>query len=67
MEIVKCPWCGYPVSTSNIGKWCAECYVLFEIHGRRVHFSKGFRPTFAQAFAIALAKNGGVSFGQSKT
>lgn len=62
-EIVKCPWCGYEVSTSNIGKWCASCYCLFKVEKGWVHFSKKFEKTMAQALAIALAKCGGMKLG----
>lgn len=63
-EIVKCPWCGYEVSTSNIGKWCAKCYCKFKVmDDGYIHFSKDFDRTEAEIWAQALAKCGGMSFG----
>lgn len=61
LENVFCPWCGYLVSTSNPCNWCAECYTIFQIMNGQAHFAKSFRPTLAQAWAMALAKSGGVS------
>ena len=60
LEVVHCPWCGYEVSTSNIGKWCAKCYCKFDGY---VHFSKDFTRTTAEIWAQAFAKGGGISFG----
>jgi hypothetical protein len=60
-EFVTCPWCGYKVSTSNPLNWCANCYTLFKVGRGWVHFSKAFKPTFAQALAIAVCKSGGMS------
>lgn len=41
LEIVKCPWCGWEVSTSNIGKWCAKCYCKFKVmDDGYIHFQK---------------------------
>lgn len=63
-EIVKCPWCGYSVSTSNPGNWCANCHVLFRVEKGRVHFSKKFQKSMSQALAIAIAKSGGMPIGE---
>ena len=64
LEIVRCPWCGWEVSTSNIGKWCAKCYCKFEVGSDGyIHFSQDFPKTTAEAWAIAFAKSGGVGFG----
>lgn len=63
LEFVPCPWCGFPVATASPFNWCAECYVLYRIEGTYAHFSKTFEPSQAQALAMALAKSGGVSFG----
>jgi uncharacterized Fe-S cluster protein YjdI len=65
MEIKKCPWCDFPVSTNNIGKWCAGCYTLFKIEvDGYIHFSKKFQKTQAEAWAIALNKVGGMAIGE---
>lgn len=64
LEIISCPWCGFAVATGNPFKWCAGCYVLYHVERGWAHFSKSFRPTMAQAWAIALAKSGGAPFGR---
>ena len=67
MEIVRCPWCGWSVSTSNIGKWCAICYCKFEVgDDGYIHFSQDFQKTTAECWAIAFAKGGGIGFGSVK-
>ncbi len=67
LEIVRCPWCGWEVSTSNIGKWCAKCYCKFEVmNDGFVHFSKDFPKTTAEMWAMAFAKGGGLGFGSVK-
>lgn len=63
LEIIKCPWCGYSVSTSNPGNWCASCYTIFRIDNGRVHFGKRFQKTVSQALAIAMSKAGGFKMG----
>lgn len=63
-EMKKCPWCGYQVSTSNIGKWCAMCYCMFRINDDGyIHFGKKIQKTTAEAWAIAIAKSGGAKIG----
>lgn len=66
-EMVKCPWCGYAVSTNNPCNWCASCYCLFRVENGWVHFGKKFEKTIAQAWAIALAKCGGVKIGNNSS
>ncbi len=65
-ELVKCPWCGYEVSTSNIGKWCARCYCMFKVINGFIHFGKKFSKTPAEALAIAINKLGGARFGKTE-
>lgn len=65
LEIVNCPWCDFQVSTSNIGKWCAGCYVKFQAEGGWIHFGKRFQKSFAEALAIAISKSGGAKIGKS--
>lgn len=62
-EHVKCPWCGGLVDTTNIGKWCSTCYIIFTIKNDRVHFGKGLPKTVAVALAMAMQKTGGAKFG----
>lgn len=59
---VPCPWCGYNVNTSNPGNWCASCYCLFWVDEKRsvVHFGKSMPKSQAVAWAIAIAKGGGM-------
>lgn len=59
-ELVKCPWCGYTVSTHNPHKWCSGCYTLFTLKDGRAHFGKGLEKSLAVSFAIALEKSGGI-------
>lgn len=67
-ELIKCPWCEFPLSPSNAYKWCGNCYTLYEIvesGGYKVaHFGKGIEKPFGVALAIALAKSGGMRFGE---
>lgn len=66
-EVIECPWCGFKLTPSNAGKWCADCYTLYEIveseRGKVAHFGKGIEPTLSVALAIAIAKSGGLRIG----
>lgn len=62
---IECPWCGWSITLGNIGHWCSNCYIKFIIEKNYVHFSKSFKKSFSEAFAIAAAKCGGVAIGES--
>lgn len=65
MSFSACPWCEYPVSTSNPYKWCANCYSMFRIFDKKwVHFSHKFEKSIGEVWAIAIAKSGGVKIGK---
>lgn len=67
-ELIYCPWCDFLLSPSNAYKWCGNCYTLYEIveqDGYKVaHFGKGIAKPFAVSLAIAMAKSGGMRFGE---
>ena len=60
---MDCPWCGYPVSTSNIGQWCANCYVMFRPKQSWIHFGRQVQKTEAEIWAHAISKSGGMKIG----
>lgn len=62
-EIILCPFCGFSVSPSNMGKWCGDCYIKYEIIKNECHFSKDIEKTTAECWAIALNKAGGLKIG----
>lgn len=63
LEIVKCPWCDYQVSTSNPGNWCAKCETMFVVEGGLAHFGKGIEKSVAVHIAQMLSRSGGLKFG----
>lgn len=59
-QFVKCPFCGYPVATTNPGQWCAGCLVEYKLGWKWVTFDTE-RNEFA--FARAFQAAGGAKIG----
>lgn len=65
-RMFTCPFCGYRgIESSNPGRWCANCFVKYMVNtDGSLSFDDKLRArSMGEAWAIAIAKSGGMKIG----
>lgn len=65
---VRCPFCAYAgVHLGNPCRWCAGCFTRYEVGPKWGTFDPNMRArSMAEAWAVAIAKSGGLRIGESQ-